>query len=55
LIANGKGEFDQDIFVLGNNFKIEYEQLLEACNGGQCAMFLVKNVTTTTRDRYLKA
>jgi hypothetical protein len=30
LIGNGKGEFDQDVFVLGNNFKIQYEQLLEA-------------------------
>ncbi len=34
LITDGKGEFDQDVFVLGNNFKIKYEQLLEAYNGG---------------------
>jgi hypothetical protein len=34
LIANGKGEFDQNVLVLGNNFKIKYEQLLEAYNGG---------------------
>jgi hypothetical protein len=47
LIIDGKDEFDQDIFVLGNNFKIEYEQLLEAYNGGHCAMVLIKNVTTT--------
>ncbi len=34
LITIGKGEFDQDVFVLGNNFRINYEQLLEAYNGG---------------------
>jgi hypothetical protein len=34
LIINGEGEFGQDVLVLGNNFKIEYEQLLEAYNGG---------------------
>jgi hypothetical protein len=34
LIADGKGEFDQDVIILGNNFKIEYEQLLEIYNGG---------------------
>jgi hypothetical protein len=25
LIANGEGEFDQDVFVLGNHFKTKYE------------------------------
>jgi hypothetical protein len=56
LITIGKGEFDQDVFVLGNNFKTKYEQLLEAYNGGQCAMVLIKNVTITTKgDQYLKA
>jgi hypothetical protein len=34
LIANGKSEFDQDVLILGNNFKLEYEQLLEAYSGG---------------------
>jgi hypothetical protein len=34
LIANGKAKFNQDVFVHGNNFKIEYEQLLEVYNGG---------------------
>jgi hypothetical protein len=34
LIANGKGEFDQDVLILDNNFKIKDEQLLEAYNGG---------------------
>jgi len=34
LITDEKGEFDQDVLVLGNNFKIEYEQLLEAYNRG---------------------
>jgi hypothetical protein len=56
LIANGKGEFDQGILTLGNNFKIYYDQLLEAYNGGQCVMLLIKNVTTTSKgDRYLRA
>jgi hypothetical protein len=47
LITNGEGEFDQDIFALGNNYTTKYEQLLEAYNGGHCAMVLIKNVTTT--------
>ncbi len=56
LIANGKGEFNQYIFALGNNFRIEYEQLLEAYNKGYYVMVLIKNVTTTTKgDRYLRA
>jgi hypothetical protein len=25
LIAHGEGEFDQDVFVLGNHFKTKYE------------------------------
>jgi hypothetical protein len=29
LIVDGEGEFDQDVFTLGNNFRIEYEQLLK--------------------------
>ncbi len=56
LIVDGKGEFDQNVFVFGNNFKIDYEKLLKAYNGGHCGMVLVKNVITTTRKyRYLKA
>jgi hypothetical protein len=34
LIVDGEGEFDQNVLVLGNNFKIEYEQLFEVYNGG---------------------
>ncbi len=34
LIVDGKGEFDQDLLALRNNFKIQYEQLLEAYHGG---------------------
>jgi hypothetical protein len=48
LIANGKGEFDQDV-AFGNNFKAKYEQFFEVYNGGQCAMVLIKNVTTTSK------
>ncbi len=56
LIADGEGEFDQDIFVTSNNFKTKYEQLLEVYNGVHYAMVLIKNVTITIKgDRYLKA
>jgi len=56
LIVDGKGEFDQVVFTFGNNFKTQYEQLLQAYNGGHCGMVLIKNVTTTTKgDRYLTA
>ncbi len=55
MIVDGKGEFDQDVFVFGNDFKTKYE-LLEVYNGGQFAMVLIKNVTTTTKgDQYSKA
>jgi hypothetical protein len=53
---NGEGEFDQDFFVVRNNFRTKYEQLLEVYNGGQCVMVLIKYVTTTSKgDQYLKA
>ncbi len=58
LIVDGEGEFDREVLVLGNNFRTEYEQLLEAYNGDQCAMVLIKNVTTITTskgDQYLRA
>jgi hypothetical protein len=56
LIVDGEGEFDQDVFIISNNFKTKYEQLLEVYNGGHCAMVLIKNVTITTKgDRYLRA
>jgi hypothetical protein len=49
LITNGKGKFDQDVIIFGNNFKIEYEQFLEMYNGSQCVMVLIKNVTITSK------
>jgi len=49
LIIDGKGEFDQDIFILNNNFRTKYEQFLEAYNGGQSVMVLIKNVITTSK------
>jgi len=56
LTTNGKGEFDQNVNGLGNNFRMEYEQFFEEYNGGQSAMVLIKNVTTTSKgNRYLKA
>jgi hypothetical protein len=55
LIIDEKEEFDQNVFALGSNFKTEYEQLLEAYNGGHCAMVLLKFVITTTKEnQYLK-
>jgi hypothetical protein len=43
-------------FTLNNNFRTKYEQFLEAYNGGQCAMVLIKNVTTTSKGYwYLRA
>jgi hypothetical protein len=41
-----KGEFDQNVFIFYNNFKIKYE-LLEAYNGSQCVIVLIKNVITS--------
>ncbi len=56
LIIDGKCEFDQNVFALGNNFRTKYEQLLKAHNGSHSGVVLIKNVTTTTKgDRYLKA
>jgi len=49
LNANGEGVFDQNILTFGNNFRTKYEQLLEAYNGNQCVMVLIKNVTTTLK------
>jgi hypothetical protein len=49
MIINGEGEFDQDVLTMGNNFKLEYEQLLEAYNKGQCAMVLIKNMVATSK------
>ncbi len=46
MIVDGEDEFNQNVLVLGNQFKIEYNQLVEAKNYGRCAMVLVKNVTT---------
>jgi hypothetical protein len=55
LLVNGKSEFDQDFFTLGNNFKTKYEQLFQAYNGGQCVMVLIKNMATTSNgDQYLR-
>ncbi len=49
MITNREGEFDQDVFVLGNNFITKYEQLFEAYNGGHCGMVLIKNMRTITK------
>ncbi len=52
---HGKGEFNQDVFIMGNNFKIKYEQLLETYNACQCIMVLIKNVIGIYKgDKFLK-
>jgi hypothetical protein len=48
LITDGKGEFD-NVFIFYYNFKIEYE-LLEAYNGSQCVIVLIKNVIRSKGD-----
>jgi hypothetical protein len=41
--------------MMGNNFKLKYEQVLEAYNKGQCAMVLIKNMLATSKgDRFFK-
>jgi hypothetical protein len=55
LIANVKGEFEQDVFAFDNNFIIEYEQHFETYNGGQCDLVLIKNVPTKYKGyQYLR-
>ncbi len=55
LIVDGESEFNQDVITFGNNFITKYDQLLEAYNGGQCVMLLIKNVTIISKgDWYLK-
>ncbi len=49
VFAHGESEFDQNILTIGNNFRTKYEQHLEAYNGGQSVMVLIKNVTTTSK------
>jgi hypothetical protein len=56
MIIIGEGEFDQDVLIMGNNFKLEYEELLEAYNRRQCAMVLIKNMVATSKgDQFLQA
>lgn len=54
MIIDGEGEFDQDVLTMGNNFKLVYEELLEAYNRGQCVMVLIKNMVATSKgDQFL--
>ncbi len=55
VFAYGENEFDQNVLTFHNNFRTEYEQQLKAHNGGQCVMVLIKNVTTSKWNWYLKA
>jgi len=53
LIVNGESEFDQNVLIFGNNFKIKYEQLIKTYNGRQSGMLLIKNVATTSKGYQL--
>ncbi len=55
LIVDGKSEFDQNVLALDNNFKTKYGQLFEAYNGGQYAMILINDATTSKEGWYLKS
>jgi hypothetical protein len=56
LIANGKNEFNQNIFAFSSNFITKYDQLLKACTESQFDMLLIKNMITTSKGYwYLKA
>ncbi len=37
-----KVNFTKDFYAIGNDFRIEYEQLFETYNESQCAMVLIK-------------
>jgi hypothetical protein len=50
LIANVKGEFDQDVFVFNNNFIAKNEQHFETYDASQCVLVLIKNVRTTSKE-----
>ncbi len=50
-----KVNLTKTFLALGNNFRTKYDQLLEAYNGSQCVMLLIKNVITTSKgDQYLR-
>lgn len=45
---------DYDVLAFTDQFKVEYEQVVEAFNNGLCVMILFKNIATTkSGDKYL--
>jgi hypothetical protein len=54
MIVNEEGKFNKDVLARGNNFIIEYEQLLETYNGGQYTMVLIKNLATILKRFFCK-
>ncbi|KAG0595196.1 hypothetical protein M758_UG148100 [Ceratodon purpureus] len=54
VVADGIKEGDYDILAFSDQFKLEYEQIVEAFNNGLCVMVLFKNFSTTlSGDKYL--
>ncbi len=54
MIKNGKGEFDQDVFILSKILN-KIQNIFKIYNGSQCAMVLIKNVPITSKgDWYLR-
>jgi hypothetical protein len=54
MIVNEEGKFNKDVLAMGNNSIIKYEQLLEAYNGGQYTMVLIKNLATILKRFFCK-
>lgn len=50
LIVDGESQFDQIVLIFSNQFKIEYDQLVEAKKFNQCVMVLVKNMIAIIVD-----
>jgi hypothetical protein len=38
MIADGESQFNQDVLTFSNQFRTEYDQLVEFKNSSQCAM-----------------
>jgi len=56
LIIDIKGEFDNDVLTISNNFKAKYEQFLEVYKWKSMCLVLIKNMTTTSKgNQYLRA
>jgi hypothetical protein len=54
VVADGIKDGDYDVLAFSDQFKIEYEQVVDAFNNGLCVMVLFKNISMTqSGDKYL--